>query len=344
MKRIFVVDEYMSSRQNGVGTFMKTLLESLRATQMEVFLLSYNEDVKELGTCKREEGYTLISFPSHADGNFLGHGWISLALLKTFLPDDTPDNVFLVSHSPCLDFLKTIRKLYPKSKIIFTIHDQGWTAPLLGDRARLKQIMTAKRYPTAYRKAYTVIRNYTREEQRMYALVDRVVCLCPSTERLLQDVYHVPEEKICLIPNGVDCRPKAVCSQEKRAIREKRGIRSDETLLLYAGRTSEAKGILNLLEAFEQAYARLPMLRLVIVGGVFQLNEFCARTPRKCQPYHLYRTDRSATSCGMVRDCRHRDSSLLHGTMQLHGFGNDGTPSSHYRHGWERPGRHVHGR
>lgn len=323
---------------------MKTLLESLRATQMEVFLLSYNEDVKELGTCKREEGYTLISFPSHADGNFLGHGWISLALLKTFLPDDTPDNVFLVSHSPCLDFLKTIRKLYPKSKIIFTIHDQGWTAPLLGDRARLKQIMTAKRYPTAYRKAYTVIRNYTREEQRMYALVDRVVCLCPSTERLLQDVYHVPEEKICLIPNGVDCRPKAVCSQEKRAIREKRGIRSDETLLLYAGRTSEAKGILNLLEAFEQAYARLPMLRLVIVGGVFQLNEFCARTPRKCQPYHLYRTDRSATSCGMVRDCRHRDSSLLHGTMQLHGFGNDGTPSSHYRHGWERPGRHVHGR
>ena len=278
MKRLFIVDEHISSLMNGVGTFMSTLLDCLKGTDMEVFLLSYNEDVKELSISEQKH-HTIVSFPPHVDGGFLRHGWMTLPLLRTFIPDGA-ENVFLMSHSPCLGYLKTIRRLYPKSKIVFAIHDQGWTAPLLGDTCKLKQIMAARRQPAPYKEAFSTIKSFVREEQRMYALVDGVVCLCQRTAMLLQEVYRVPQCKIHIIPNGIDYQDCVQDSRLRESVRKQKGIREEETLLLYAGRTTAAKGILNLLDAFEQAVQKRPDLRLVIAGAVFDMNEFCARTPK----------------------------------------------------------------
>lgn len=62
MKRLFIVDEHISSLMNGVGTFMSTLLDCLKGTDMEVFLLSYNEDVKELSISEQKH-HTIVSLP-----------------------------------------------------------------------------------------------------------------------------------------------------------------------------------------------------------------------------------------------------------------------------------------
>ena len=43
MKRIFLIYEHISSKQNGVGTFMTQFLESLRNTECDVNFLSFND-------------------------------------------------------------------------------------------------------------------------------------------------------------------------------------------------------------------------------------------------------------------------------------------------------------
>lgn len=46
MKKVFIVDECVSSKQNGVGTYMKCLLSCLAPLEIEVNLLSFNSNNK----------------------------------------------------------------------------------------------------------------------------------------------------------------------------------------------------------------------------------------------------------------------------------------------------------
>jgi glycosyltransferase involved in cell wall biosynthesis len=57
-------------------------------------------------------------------------------------------------------------------------------------------------------------------------------------------------------------------------IRKKLGILPDEKVLLFSGRPVKAKGIFELLDAFEIVWKENPKIRLVIAGQVFNLNEY----------------------------------------------------------------------
>ena len=94
-----------------------------------------------------------------------------------------------------MDFLKALKRYFPKSKIVFTIHDQGWTAPLLGNEKALIDILNRVPVKKEFRKNIRFIRKYFSEEKRMYKLVDAVVCLSESTYNLLQNVYNIEKDK-----------------------------------------------------------------------------------------------------------------------------------------------------
>ena len=276
-KRVFIVDEHISSKQNGVGSFMATFLSCLKDTDIDVNLVSYNEEVKDF-CIKKKDGYHLYCIPIYGFGQnmFPNNCTVSLALLRLYIPDHK-DNIFFVSHLPCVEFLKLLKTLFPQSKRVFSIHDQGWTAPLLGNQEKLKELMAMKRFPARKNAEYFHIRKYTKSEQKMYALVHRVVCLNQSTYNLLQDAYNVPKEKISVIPNGFSIANGT--QLDRMEIRQKLGILPDEKILLFAGRTVKAKGIFELLDAFEKVWNDHPKIRLVIAGQVFNLNEYVSHTP-----------------------------------------------------------------
>lgn len=272
MKRLYIIDEHISSKQNGVGSFMAALLSCLKDTGISVNLISYNEDVDDF-CVKEKDGYNLYSIPVYGFGanTFPQNCTVSLSLLKLYIPD-CRGNIFFVSHSPCVEFLKLLRSLFPKSKRVFSIHDQGWTAPLLGNHVKLKELMAMKRLPAKKKAEYAYVKRYTANERKMYSLVHHVVCLCQSTYDLLQEVYNVPKNKISLIPNGFSIEREAQADRMK--IRKKLGILPDEKVLLFSGRPVKAKGIFELLDAFEIVWKENPKIRLVIAGQVFNLNEY----------------------------------------------------------------------
>jgi teichuronic acid biosynthesis glycosyltransferase TuaC len=89
-----------------------------------------------------------------------------------------------------------------------------------------------------------------------------------AVSRPLVDViasFGVPRERIDIVPNGVD--PELFRPRDRAAARARLGHPADRRRwLLYVGRLEEAKGVLDLLEAFPLLAQRRSDVRLVIVG------------------------------------------------------------------------------
>ena len=281
MKHIYIIDEYISSKQNGVGTYVRHFAQMFDVTDTQVNIISFNAEVKEL-CISANNGIYRYDIPFCAQGDFLNIGELEFSLLSLYI-EDKYNNIFFVNHSPCVDLLRAIRANFPKSKIVFTIHDQGWTIPLLGNSKSLEELKRNRHVKIEglnHRVASFVVK-YCNEEKKMYNIADAIICLSRSTYQLLHEFYGIDYHKLYFIPN---CLPKAINIPfiEKDEARKILHLNDSEKVLLYVGRTSKAKGIIELLRVFERICYKIKNVRLVIVGEVHSLEEFTKLTPTSC--------------------------------------------------------------
>ena len=75
----------------------------------------------------------------------------------------------------------------------------------------------------------------------------------------------VPEEKIAIIPNGIDLSEYADLPP-KGCFKKKFGIKEDERIVLYLARIHKIKGVDILVRAFANVIKKLDDVRLVVVG------------------------------------------------------------------------------
>ncbi len=78
-----------------------------------------------------------------------------------------------------------------------------------------------------------------------------------------------PESKIHVVWNGVDPEkyaPRKDKSEDVQKLRQKYGIASDETMILFLGRLTWVKGVRNLVQAMPLVLAEYPKAKLVILG------------------------------------------------------------------------------
>lgn len=278
MKHIYIVDEHQSSKQNGVGTYIRQLLKCFEGSGHDVNLLSFNSDEKEFKV-ERTSFYTEYHFPICGEGRFLSNGALSIALLHLYIPDHL-DNIFFVNHSPAYIFLKVLHSQYTKSKVVFVIHDQGWCAPLLGNCRLFHDIIATNKSTRIDKETLRYIQQYTRNERLAYRIANLIITLSQSTYHLLVNTYHVLPNKTYFIRNGYLQDDKSVDCSEIQSIRTSLGIKSDEIVILFTGRTVKSKGILELLQAYEKIWIEMPKLHLIIAGEIFNLNEYTSLTPR----------------------------------------------------------------
>lgn len=276
MKQIYLIDEHMSSKQNGVGTYVRHFVQMFDDADCQVNILSFNAEVKEL-CISVKDGVCRYDIPYCAQGNFMKAGELICPLLSLYI-EDKKDNVFFVNHSPCSHFLKAIRTSFPKSKIVFTIHDQGWTSPLLGNSGSLKRILGHHKVYAIDNDTARYVRDFCKEEHKMYKVADAIICLSHSTLQLLHEVYGVPANKLYYIPNCFINKFNELTPSKSEA-REKLNIGEHEKILLFVGRPEKAKGIFELLGAFERMCNTIKDVRLVIVGEIHSLEEFTKLTP-----------------------------------------------------------------
>jgi PAS domain S-box-containing protein len=96
---------------------------------------------------------------------------------------------------------------------------------------------------------------------------DRIIAPSMELERILL-ARRMPSAKLIRIPNAVDLQSfHPVSAEERLRLREKLGLPTYSTLVLFAARLSRAKGIDILARAWPQIAARHPDVSLVVVGS-----------------------------------------------------------------------------
>ena len=102
---------------------------------------------------------------------------------------------------------------------------------------------------------------------------DAVIAIFQDLIPSLQVRHGVPNEKIVLVPNGIEDVMGQDYLASRSASRGSLGIQPDETVLLMSGVVSRQKGMEFGLQAFADLAVRFPRTRLFIVGDGAFLGE-----------------------------------------------------------------------
>lgn len=93
---------------------------------------------------------------------------------------------------------------------------------------------------------------------------DQLIMVSEEMCALVVKRFGVDASRVHTITNGVDCA--TFHPRDQRAMRDKLGLPGESRIVLYVGRFVAAKGIRELLDAFEPLAQQDPRLRLVMIG------------------------------------------------------------------------------
>ncbi len=214
--RIAVVGNYLP-RRCGIATFTTDLCDALHAEfgATELLALPVNDT---------EEGY---EYP---------------ARVRFELSEDN-----LASYRQAADFLN-----FSNIDLVCLQHEYGIFGGNAG--AHILELLRRLRMPFATT-LHTVLRDPSPDQrtvmEEIATLSDRLIVMSQQSATILQEVFHVPGEKIDLIPHGIPDLPFTDPSFYKDAF----GTEGKEVLLTF-GLLSPNKGIENVIKALPAILAR----------------------------------------------------------------------------------------
>lgn len=102
-------------------------------------------------------------------------------------------------------------------------------------------------------------------EEKMLERANKIIAVSHFTKHELIKYYDVPEEKIRVIHNGVDVN-KFKPAIDKRKVKEKLGLNSNDLTILSVGRLYARKGLFTLIESMPAVIKRFKNAKFVISG------------------------------------------------------------------------------
>lgn len=265
MKKIFITNEYTTSKANGIGTFIQELIFCFNELEININVLLFNSNKTDF--CIEEfDGICLYHFPVFPDQLLQDNFCIIDKFLQLYIQDSS-DNVFIINYSPSSKLMQELKHSHPLSKQIYIIHDMFWCSYLLGDVKTYIEILNKYKNNLVEKDSDILISSY-KEEIQMCKLANHIVCLSDDTFQLLSEHYSIRIDKLSLIPNGISRLPILWSLPEKKQFLSNLYFNNDEKILLYVGRMNEQKGFVVCIEAFKEVLQKYPSCRLVLVGAI----------------------------------------------------------------------------
>ena len=265
MKNILIVNNYEMSLTNGIGAYIKQLVNCLK------FEEGIAISVIELYSCSEhfhidiKDGVTHFYFPKFEIGVSLERvNRVVDIFLSLYVPDHK-DNIFFFNYCPASNLMGMIKESHPLSKQLYIVHNMGWTTLFKGDDKEFEASFDEKGLPDK-RVAFVY-----KEELQMCALADRIVCLCDDTYSVLESCYPSSRGKVICINSGLETSHDNL--KEKEIIKKRLGLRADDIIILFVGRVNELKGAEVLIDAFKNIAEHLSECVLVMIGFVTNVNE-----------------------------------------------------------------------
>lgn len=95
-------------------------------------------------------------------------------------------------------------------------------------------------------------------EKTAFQHADQVIAVSRAMQANVRHLYQVPEEKIRIIPNGID--PQEYCPTRDRSILTRYGLDPEKPYIIFVGRITRQKGILHLVQAVPYLQNRVQIL------------------------------------------------------------------------------------
>ena len=121
-------------------------------------------------------------------------------------------------------------------------------------------------------------------ERKVLNQSDLVVVLSRYTRDKLLDIYGVPEEKIAIIPGGIDL-VRFHPATDKREVRERLHLPREKTILLTVRNLVSRMGIENLIQAMPEIVKSVPDI-VLIIGGTGPLKDTLSMMSRRLNLDH----------------------------------------------------------
>jgi len=265
MISLFIFKSNSRGMQYGIGTYIRELTRSLLAIPgINICIISYkSNDCKEFSIRTGADRIIEATIPSpfyqSAQNNSFEKKYASAVV--RLLSDYIPKNGNVIFHINYIDDLPIAVKLKEclNFPVISIVHFAQWQQIFEGNRKKLADLNIDK--PS------NNIEFTLSQERNMYRLSDHIVSVTSYMKDFLVNEYAIDPKKVTVIHNGLDYSEyKSISKVEKNELREKLGFRRDDKIILFSGRIDPCKGIILLIEAFEEACKQNPDLRLVLLG------------------------------------------------------------------------------
>lgn len=268
MKDICLVNYVSSAAVYGIGTYIKEYVCCLLKIGCRVVLIELGTDSRRSDVYIKEEGgIKTIHIPYIQNKNITAYNKCVCRLMRLYITDSS-ELVFHFHYLQSNSLLGFIKKSFPLSKSLLTVHYLYWSARLHGNLTIYEDIIK-KNYKNIKKNYQDVIDHY-REEKDFINGVDKVICLSDDTYYLLSGLYGIVGDKLIVIPNGLSQRGLGISmkqkNEKKNKIRQKYYIGNNEKLILFVGRIDPIKGIDPLLSCFNKVVEAYPNCRLLLIG------------------------------------------------------------------------------
>ena len=164
--------------------------------------------------------------------------------------------------------LKLIRRLKIDVVCIGELHELGWLGVLLSTLTSVKVVLYVHGEELTKKRSS---RFYGKHAKYYFDKVDGIVSVSHFTKNTIVNMFGIPEDKIQLIPNGIDLEEYRPGS----ALHSKLGLftQPQQELLFSVGRLIERKGFDRAIEAMAIVHDTHPNVKLVIAGEGEKLNK-----------------------------------------------------------------------
>lgn len=263
-KCIFLLELESRSINYGIGTYLNQLTEVLQSTEYQVVrirLFSERTDSFLLYEDKKTIHLDLANFKSRGSKQTEERYYRNVFHWFRSYFRNTKNCIFHLNSMQDEVLANLLKKDFPKSSVLLTVHYTGWAFKLLGDKEQLYGML---KNPEGDMQKKIVESFYA--EQRLMATVDQVIAIARHSYYDILQLYQIPEKKVSLIPHGLADEYRLMCEKERMKLRKKYGFLPDDQLLIFAGRIDMMKGSHFLCEAFTRLSEKYPNLRLIIAG------------------------------------------------------------------------------
>lgn len=271
-KTVYIINENSTAAASGIGTYINEYIHCLRQLDYSIIRIELNTELPEF-TCIEEDGIKRYAFPYSENMIISPKYYKRVACIFRLCIKDSVQNIFHINYMHSEPLVKYLRLYFPLSKVKLTIHYMDWTWLLKGNIQEYKKVIQLEDDKIEADSIPQKVLIYHEELKNISKKVDRIVVLSKDSFKCMNEIVGIPNDKIEIIPNGLQDCYSVMSIDDKNELRKKYHVLQDEKLFLYVGRFDKMKGILNLLNAFQIVIKSYPNSRLIIAGPIDNLPD-----------------------------------------------------------------------